>query len=371
MLHKIGRLLAVGLVLVTAGCSQFPSGAAIEADIRSEAAVQNSGFAFYPVTRALIPSVKLWPAVNTEYFNGWPRRTGGSNGNVIAPGDIVDVTIWDSSENSLLTSAGARTAPLGALQVSSSGRIFLPYVGDVRIAGMSPDRARLAVQQELTAISPSAQVVLSQQTGRLNSVDLVAGVAQPGTYPLPNRNYSVLALIAQGGGIPASMNNPRVKLQRGHNVYSISAERLYDNPEADAIVIGGDKLIVEEDDRYFLSLGAAGKEMQVYFNDDHLTALEAIAQIGGVADSTADPTGILILREYPRSALSAGVRGPREEKVIFSIDITSADGLFAAKNFQIMPGDVVMATESPVNTLREAFSLFGSAFGVISRLDSF
>jgi hypothetical protein len=36
-----------------------------------------------------------------------------------------------------------------------------------------------------------------------------------------------------------------------------------------------------------------------------------------------------------------------------------------------MPGDVVMATESPVNTLREAFSLFGSAFGVISRLDSF
>ena len=103
-------------------------------------------------------------------------------------------------------------------------------------------------------------MLLTQQTGRLNSVDLVAGVGSPGSYPLPNRNYSVLALIAQGGGIPASVNNPRVKLQRGSKVYAISAERLYDSPTADAILVGGDKIIVEEDDRYFLSIGAAGKE---------------------------------------------------------------------------------------------------------------
>lgn len=283
---------------------------------------------------------------------------------------MVNVTIWDSSENSLLTASGQRQVPLGSLVVSPDGRIFLPYVGDVRIAGMSPDRARARVQEEISAISPSAQVILTQETGRLNSVDLVAGVARPGSYPLPNRNYSVLALVAAGGGIPSSMNNPRIKLQRGSNVYAIAAEKLYDNPEADAVVVGGDKIIVEEDDRFFLSLGAAGKESQVYFNDDNLTALDAIAMIGGISDTRADPTGILILREYPTSALSAGVRGPREESVIFSIDMTSADGLFAAKNLQVMPGDVVLATESPINNVKAALSLVGSAFGVANTVDN-
>lgn len=371
MMLRIGRVLGAALLLVTvAACNQLPGGSAIKSDIRKEATKSEAGFAFYPVTRALIPSVKTWPAVNSETFAGWPRRTQGSNGGLIAGGDVVNVTIWDSSENSLLTSPGQQQVQLGALVVSPDGRIFLPYVGDVRIAGMSPDRARARIQEELAAISPSAQVILTQQTGRLNSVDLVAGVARPGTYPLPNRNFSVLALIAQGGGIPSSMNNPRVKLRRGNTVYSISVEQLYDNPEADAILVGGDTVIVEEDDRYFLALGAAGKESQVYFNDDHLTALEAIAMIGGVSDTRADPRGILVLREYPRSALSAGVRGPREENVIFSVDLTSADGLFAAKNLEVMPGDVVLATESPINSLRSALSVVGSVFGLANTIDN-
>lgn len=370
MTYRIGRWVALTLTLLAAACSQLPAGAAVKAKIRKEAVASESGFAFYPVTRALIPSVRAWPAVNTERFAGWPRRTGGSDGGLIAGGDVVDVTIWDSSENSLLTSPGQRQVSLGPLVVSSDGRIYLPYVGDVRIAGMSPDRARARIQEELTAISPSAQVILRQTTGRMNSVDLVAGVARPGTYPLPNRNYSVLALVAQGGGIPSSLNNPRVKLQRGNTVYAIASEKLYDNPEADAVLVGGDKVIVEQDDRFFLSLGAAGKESQIYFNDDRLMALEAIALIGGVSDSRADPSGILILREYPRSALSAGVRGPREENVIFSIDITTADGLFAAKNLEVMPGDVVLATESPINSLSAALRLVGSVFGLANTVNN-
>ena len=370
MRNRFGLWAAAALVFLPAACGQFPAGSAIETNIRREATASESGFAFYPVTRALIPSVQTWPAINTERFDGWPRRVQGSDGGLIAGGDVVNVTIWDSSENSLLTAPGQRQVPLGALVVSSDGRIFLPYVGDVRIAGMSPDRARQRIQEELAAISPSAQVILTRETGRQNSVDLVSGVARPGSYPLPSRNYSVLALIAQGGGIPSSMNNPRVKLQRGNHVYAIAAEKLYDNPQADAILTGGDKVIVEEDDRFFISLGAAGKEAQFFFNEDRLTALEAIAMIGGVADTRADPSGILILREYPRSALSAGTRGPREQNVIFAIDITTADGLFAAKNLEVMPGDVVLATESPITSLSSALKLVGSVFGLANTVSN-
>lgn len=353
--------LACGML---AGCTSLPRGAAMQTEITRDAAVADSGFAFYPVTRALLPLVDSWPAVNVETSHGWPRGGAGGSGQIIAPGDQVEVTIWDSSENSLLTTPAQRAAPLGPMSVNPDGRIFVPYVGEVRIAGMSPDRARRVIQERMVEIAPSGQVQLSMVSGRQNSVDLVSGVASPGTYPLPDRNYSVLSLLSTGGGVPTSMRNPRVKIQRGSQTYASSLDRLYETAGLDAVLRGGDKVIVEEDDRYFMSLGASGKEDLFFFERDYLTALEAISMIGGVSDSRADPSGILVLREYPRSSLAAGSRGPREQRVIFSIDLTSADGLFSAKNLQIYPQDVVLATESPVSTLRTALSLIGSGFGL-------
>ncbi len=359
-----GRLAVLLACALIAGCSDLPRGAALESEIRDSAGKSTPGFAFYPVTRALLPAVETWPAVNAERSRGWIGGGGGSAGQLIAPGDLLDVTIWDSNDNSLLASPGRRTVPLGEMTVSPSGRVFLPYAGEVRVAGMGPDRARAVIQQQLEGISPSAQVQISVASGRQNSVDLVGGVTTPGSYPMPDRNYSVLGLIAEGGGVRPQMRNPRVKLQRGGAVYATSVERLYREPALDTVLAGGDKVIVEDDPRYFLSLGAAGKEDLFYFPKEEVNALEAISLIGGIADTRADPEGILVLREYPREALSAGVRGPRETRVVFSIDMTTADGLFSAQNLAIQPKDVVLATESPVGSIQVALTILAGGLGV-------
>jgi polysaccharide biosynthesis/export protein len=39
---------------------------------------------------------------------------------------------------------------------------------------------------------------------------------------------------------------------------------------------------------------------------------------------------------------------PRREQVVFTFDLSSASGLFAAQRFEIEPGDVVLASESPM-----------------------
>jgi len=360
-----GMSAALAAVAILGGCASLPRGAALESEIVSSAQQKEAGFAFYPVTRALMPVIAGWPELGEQAHSGWPAATPGAGGLIVAPGDVVAVTVWDSENNSLLAAPQQRAADLGKMTVSPAGRIFVPYVGEVRIAGMSPESARAAIQQQVIEIAPSAQVQLQMASGRSNTVDLVSGVARPGSYPLPDRNYSVLSVLSQGGGIPAGMRNPRIKLQRGGKLYAISANRLYDNPGADSILLGGDKIIVEEDRRFFMSLGAAGKEDVFYFTDDRLTALEAISRIGGVADARADPRGILVLREYPASAVSRGTAGPDQPRVVFSIDLTSADGLFSAGKFRIFPGDLVLATESPVTSVRTALSLVGSAFGVV------
>ncbi|WP_241523996.1 polysaccharide biosynthesis/export family protein [Oceaniglobus indicus] len=363
---KTGFVLSLGLTLALSACGGLPQGSALRSEITSKSDTDPAGFAFYTVNRSLLPTLQAWPDVNPEYSHGWPRASKGSSGQLIQAGDTVNIQIWDNQDNSLLLSSGDRVASLGAMKVSPSGRVFIPYVGDIRIAGMSPDRAREAIQGQLGPISPSAQVQLSLEAGRQNTVDLVAGVSNPGSFPLPDRNFSVLSLISQGGGIPPTLRNPRVRLQRGSQTYLTTVERLYENPGLDAVLTGGDKVIVEEDDRFFMSLGASGKEEIVYFNRDRITALEAISMIGGLADSRADAQGVLVLREYPRAALAAGQLGPREERVVFAIDMTTTDGLFSARNMEIQPGDVVLATESPVVRVRTVLALIGAGFGLLN-----
>ena len=368
-LSRLTVAFATVSVALGSGCTVLPRGAAMESEIVDRRGSVGD-YAFYEVSRALLPVIEAWPDANLERTSGWPRRTAGSMGRTIAPGDSVAITLWDSSDNSLLTTPAQRFTSLGEIVVSPSGRVFIPYAGEVRIAGMTPDRARAAIENQLSNVAVSAQVQLSLREGPANSANVVSGVAQPGTYPLLNRNVSVLDLISQAGGIPPNLRNPRVKLQRGSELYAVSLDALYENPAADALVAPGDKLIVEEDERYFIALGAAGTEDIVYFPQDEVTALEAVSLIGGITDTRADPDGILVLREYPRSALAPGVRGPREPQVVFSLDLTTADGLFSAKNLQIMPGDVVLATESPVSSIQVALSVLGGGAGFARQLSN-
>lgn len=367
---NVKHFLWVLVVLGLAACGSLPRGAAVEREILETADEPDSDIAVYPVTRAFLPSVKEWPRTGQRGYP-WISHSHGSIAQVIRPGDQLDILVWDSGENSLLTGPEQRVATLPPTRVSEGGSIFVPYVGKVRVSGRTPDSARQLIQRQLEAIVPSAQVQLSMSEGRQNSIDLVGGVNSPGTITMPDNDFSVLAAISSGGGVSAAMENPQVKLVRGHEIYATSVARLYDNPRLDTRLRGGDKVIVEEDRRYFLSLGAAGREAQHPFNRDDVSALDALAIIGGVDDSRADPQGILILREYPNSAVSAGTRGPRKTRVVFTLDLTTSDGLFSARNFHIHSGDLVLATESPLTTTRTVLSAVGSVFGVVGAAGSF
>ena len=57
--------------------------------------------------------------------------------------------------------------------------------------------------------------------------------------------------------------------------------------------------------------------------------------------------------------------------MVFSVDLTSADGLFSARNFSIHPNDLIVATESPINDALTVSNVIGNLFGVFSRAASF
>jgi len=359
-------VILLAAVLGLAGCEQLPRGAAMEREIVAAAEGEITDFTVYRVNRELLPIVAEWPYTGERRL-GWIPTSGGARTQVIAAGDQLAITIWDSNENSLLSTDGQRVVQIESLSVAPDGTIFVPYVGNTRVAGMTEQVAREHLQDEIDRVVPSAQVQLGIVEGRTNSVDLVGGVGAPGAYPLPDRNYTVLNLIAAGGGVQSALVNPQVRLIRGGEIYGTSVARLFENPNLDTLLHGGDQVIVEEDRRYFLSLGAAGSQSQHRFTQDHLSALDAVSIIGGVESRRGNPGGVLVLREYPANAVRPDNRGPDQSRVVFTVDLTSADGLFSARNFRIHPGDLVLVTESPITSAQTIFGLVGSVFGLVNQ----
>ena len=370
-MDKKHNFLRIGLLCATiflTACGNLPRGAGLQNEVlkvkQDEEYIADS-FAVAEVTRALLPVYAEWPRVN-DYHYSWIKRQKQPANRIIAPGDTVSVVIWDNEENGLLTSATERSVSMPDLRVSSGGRIFLPYVDEVKISGMSPEHAREVIQEKYEAVTPAAQVQLSLVEGRAREVSLVGGVGSPGTFPLPDQDYTVLSLLSAGGGVDDGLENPQIRLHRSGKIYGTSVSRLYDTPSLDTTLRGGDKGIVQGDSRYFLSLGATGTEARHVFPKDHLTAIEAMSIIGGVSDTRADPKGILVLREYPAKYVDPLKAGPPNARMVFTIDLTTADGLFSAGQFRIQPGDLVYGTESPVTQARTIFGLIGSAFGVVN-----
>lgn len=366
------RLSALVLMLLLVACS-VPRGAGFQQEVLAASGEKTQDgtpiehFAVFQVTRANLSSLKGWPTTGGRQYS-WINRSAQPASLLISPGDTLAITIWDAEENSLLTSPGQRSTPLQDVRVASDGRIFVPFVGGVKVSGMSPQTARASIETRLGETAPSSQVQLSVVPGRGNTVNLVSGVRSPGVYPLDDRDVTLLGVISAGGGVNTSFDNPQVRLMRGSDIYGTSVDRLFDNPQLDTTLRGGDQIIVEEEERRFLSLGATGREAIHTFPTDRVTALEALSIVGGVSDTRADPQGILILREYGSRALRTDGSGPPKERIVFTLDLTTADGLFSAGKFQIMPDDLVYATESPIGAARTIFGIFSAALSVAGNL---
>ncbi len=363
-MHSTLKLIAMLFAVLAVTACSLPRGAAIQSEVLDEQENENPSFQVVEVTRSNIPGILLWPASGWHGHYHWPNTSNGSSSSMIRTGDRLNITIWDSQENSLITNPGERFTEINDVEVDANGSIFLPYVNKVGVRGLTSAGARSKIQQRLEPIVPSAQVQVSLQQGRDHSIDVVGGVAKPGSYPMPSRNYKVLNVLADAGGIPSGLRNPKVRLIRGSETYEISSEKLLADGSKNALLQPRDTLVVEEDDSSFVAFGATGKEDLIYFPKDDLNTLEALSLMGGLRDARADPKGVLVLREYSTADLSSGKAGPDLQQVVFTFDLTNADGLFAARKFRLNPDDTVLATESPVANLRTILELVGSVVGV-------
>lgn len=349
------------MLLALGGCS-VPRGAPSKREVLARPDAEGADFALELVTRDRLPFYPAWSPRNGRLNTEWPGGGAVPSDQVLAPGDRLTLRIWDPEESSLISSADAPFADISNVLVTAAGNVSLPYIDEVQVGGLTAEHARTRIQESLTAIIPSAQVQLDVSAGRRNSAQMLGGVASPGTYPLNERNLPLTSLIAAAGGIDQSLKNPQVQIIRGNQVFRRPWSFVLENPAHDPAIRGGDRVLIESDPRSFKALGASGREEVIGFDAQNVSALRAISMMGGIADTRADPRGILVLRRYDERD-TARSDGPPNARVVFSFDLTTASGMFSADEFLIETDDIVLATQAPAVTTQRVVGLFGALLG--------
>ncbi|MEM6587920.1 MAG: polysaccharide biosynthesis/export family protein [Pseudomonadota bacterium] len=363
LMRRIQHGVGLAVAMTVLGACALPRTAALQQEVINQEASENPTFQVVEVTRASAAQINGWPVPSHHIHSHWLHADRGPDSAVIQAGDQLEVVIWDNQEDSLLT-IGERNTEIPTMAVSSAGTVFLPYVGDVRVRGLTETAARNRIQTEVEQVVPAAQVQLNLTPGRNNSVDVSQGVNAPGRFPMDTRNMQLLSVLSLAGGVDTNLRHPSVRLQRGGTLYETRLEYILNDPAKNVRVRGGDLIAVVEDSRTFNSVGASGRQELIYFEKEEMTAMDAVSAAGGVNGARGNPRGVLILRDYHPRDLSPGPRGPDMRQVVFAFDLTGADGLFAARNFAVQPNDTLLMTESPVTGVQTIARLVGSFVGL-------
>lgn len=300
---------------------------------------------------ALTDRVTSATALNPEFgFTKAFLNAGVVGSDTINPGDVLSLTIWENVDDGLLANAGANATVLSEVQVDGNGYVFVPYAGRVKAAGNTPEAIRRLITSKLDAQTPDPQVMVARASGNGATVTMSGKISSQGVYPIERPTRRLTAMIAAAGGVAVEPEVAQVKIMRGGQVGRIWFNDLFSNPTYDIPLRDGDRILVEADPRSFTILGAAGSQSVIEFETRNLSALEALAQVGGLKSSEADPTGVFVLRNETET-IARRVLGRDDlngsQRMIYALDLTQPNGLFLARDFLIRDGDTLYVTEAP------------------------
>lgn len=163
--------------------------------------------------------------------NVLPQVEVDNLGRTLRSGDRLVVTIHAAPE------------PFSAQHVvDEQGRINLPYIGAVPVAGKSCAQAQKDIETEYIGQKyyKTVTVIIVPPESEYS----VSGeVLRPGPYPL-TRNLTVLQALARAGRFTEYADKTKIRLIRGSEVVTINAVAITDGKQKDITIIPGDVIEV-------------------------------------------------------------------------------------------------------------------------------
>jgi polysaccharide export outer membrane protein len=366
---RMATLLVLGAALAVSACG-LPRSGPTRGEIFAGSVEKGGSTHIVSVDDRVNRAASYSPAYG---FGSDFRNAGEVGADVVRPGDVLGLSIWENVDDGLLAAMGSSSTQLTQLQVDSQGYIFVPYAGRVKASGNSPDELRRIITEKLSSQTPDPQVMVTRVAGDGATVSVMGKVNAQGVYPIERPTRTLSSMLSKSGGVSIEPEVAVVTVKRGNSSGKVWLRDLYSNTRNDIALRPGDVILVEEDQRSFTALGALGGQTKVPLGNEQINAIEAVAMVGGLSTLLADPKGVFVLREEPQSVAQA-VLGRRDiygnQRFAYVLDLTKPDGMFQARDFVIRDGDTVYVTEAPFTQWQKVLnSILGTAgeLGTVNR----
>lgn len=361
-------LCLLALVAATAACG-LPRSGPNKAEIFKGSVLKEGDAFIVTVNQRVTRATAVMPAFG---FSSGFLNAGVVGSDTINPGDTLGLTIFENvRDDPLLGNTGQRVSALEEVQVDGQGFIFVPYAGRIKAAGQTPEGLRSAITRKLDTQTPDPQVTVARLAGDGSTVSVQGSVGANGVYAIERPTRKLSAMIARAGGVSIEPEVAVIRVTRGTHTGKVWLQDLYSTPSLDIALRPGDKIVVERDTRAFVALGATGAQNRVPFETQTLSAIEAIAIVGGLNTNLADPTGVFVFRNEPE-AIANAVLGRKDlrgaQRMVYVLDLTQPTGMFEARDFIVRDGDTVYVTEAPFVQWQKTLSAITGTAGAANSL---
>ena len=354
-------------VTVVASCGALPRSGPSKSEIFAGSVLREGDAFIVSVNDRVTAATAVTPALG---FSSSFRDANPIGADTIRPGDTLGLIIYENVEDGLLTNTGASASLIDEVQVDSAGMIFIPYAGRLRAAGNTPEALRRIITARLDEQTPDPQVVVRRLAGDGATVSIVGGAGAQGVYPIQRPTRTLAAMVAAAGGVSIEPSVALVSVSRGNRTETAYLSDILKNPAMDIALRDGDRIFIEQDTRSFTVLGATGAQTRLEFNTEVISAIEALAQVGGLNANLANPTGVFVFRNEPEQ-IARAVMGRDDltgtQRLVYVLDLTEPNGMFNARDFIIRDGDTIYVTEAPIVAWNRSVA---GVFGVLNPVTS-
>lgn len=176
----------------------------------------------------------------TSYDSPIPTLMAGEGDYILSAGDTLDLMVYKEPDLNMRS------------KIARDGRVQLPLLGEVAVAGKSVREAQEYIRKLYDAdylVNPQIYLNIAAYTQR--SITVIGQVARPGNYELQGTDrIGIIEAIGMAGGFTRIADRKKVTVKRteGKNTESIKVNttKLDDSRGGSFIVLPGDIITVGE-----------------------------------------------------------------------------------------------------------------------------
>ena len=362
---SLSNLLLLALLSILGACTLVPgthingSGLFGQSDLEGQALV-------VPITSLLISQMQSSQISVSAKTNQELQTLSDQYSYRVGVGDVLNITVWDHPE--LTIPAGQfRSAGETGNVVHPDGTIFYPYVGKVPVVGKHVTDIRDLISKDLGRFIEAPQIDVSVAAYRSQRVFVSGAVMQPSTVPITNVPLTLLDAVNACGGMAADADWRSVVLtsknQQGTSKEVLDLYALYQQGDMsqNRLLRANDIIHIPRNDglKVFV-MGDVIKAETQRMDRSGLTLAEALNNVGGVNEATANASGIFVLRA-----------SHTQDKLvdIFQLDASLGSMLILSTQFQLQPMDIVYVTSAPVARWNKVIEQLLPSFTSLYQLD--